>query len=77
MSSVVALEATESRKAHQSQFDLANILFVGDHICDRRSDGCVACRYRPWSSHDFVIYSSILRFHFVERQTDVVRKGNV
>lgn len=77
MSSMVALEATEPRKADQSQFDLANILFVSDCFCDGGSNGGVACGDRLWSSHDFVIHSSLLCFYFVEKQTNVVFKGDV
>lgn len=74
---MVALEATEPREAHQSPPDLADLLLVGDHFRDCSPDGRVACGNGLWSPHDFILCSSLLRVHFVERQTHVVPEGHI
>lgn len=77
MSSMVALEATEPGKAHQSQLDLAYNLPLSDGFRDCCPDDRFACRNRVWSPHDPVFRSGLLRFHCMEGQTDVVRQGDV
>lgn len=67
MSSMVALEAAKLREAHQSQFNLADHLFIGDRFCYCRSHGRIACRDWFRTSDDFDLCSSVLYFYIVEK----------